>query len=62
LIDCCRPHWRKVAAARAVAGLLVTPSTLLRWHRELIAPRWTYPKTGRDRRGLEEEIVAWWCG
>src|SRR3982750_2527136 len=25
---------------------LVTPATLLRWHRELIARRWTYPKKG----------------
>ncbi len=40
------------------AVFLVTPSTLLRWHRELIARRWTSPHTGRDRRGLDEEIVA----
>src|SRR2546421_5297082 len=40
------------------AVFLVTPATLLRWHRELIARRWTYPHTGRDRRGLDEEIVA----
>jgi putative transposase len=37
---------------------LVTPATLLRWHRELIARWWTYPKTGRDRRGLDDEVVA----
>jgi putative transposase len=36
---------------------LVTPSTLLRWHRELIRQRWTYPAVGRSRRGLEPEVV-----
>src|SRR5947199_307041 len=34
------------------AVFLVTPSTLLRWHWELIAWRWTYPKKGRERCGV----------
>src|SRR5205823_8906368 len=40
------------------AVFLVTPATLLRWHRELIARRWTYPRKGRDPRRLDEQVVA----
>jgi hypothetical protein len=36
---------------------LVTPSTLLRWHRELIRRRWTYPSRGRRCRELDPEVV-----
>src|SRR2546430_834761 len=36
---------------------LVTPSTLLRWHRELIRWRWTYPTNGRSRRALDPQVV-----
>jgi putative transposase len=46
-----RPTWRRAAFVR--------PGTLLRWHRELVARRWTYPHrrlgrppTGADVRAL----------
>src|SRR5205085_2764861 len=38
-------------------AFLVTPSTLLRRHRELVARRWTYPPTGHRRGGLPVEVV-----
>src|SRR5262245_49725482 len=40
------------------AVFLVRPATLLRWHRELVARGWTYQRTGRGQRGLDEEVVA----
>ena len=30
---------------------------LLRWHRQLVARRWTYPPTGGNRRCLPEQTV-----
>jgi hypothetical protein len=36
---------------------LVTPGTLLRWHRELVARRWTYPDIGRGQQGLAPDVV-----
>lgn len=42
-------------ALRSVATI-VTPDTLLRWHRQFIARKWTYPKKARRRRGVLAEI------
>jgi hypothetical protein len=35
---------------------IVTPDTLLRWHRQLIARKWTYAKPASSRRGVLAEI------
>ena len=37
---------------------LVTPATLMRWHRELVARSWTYPRRGRSApNALDEDVV-----
>jgi hypothetical protein len=43
------------------AAFLVIPNTLLRWHRELVRRRWTYPHTGATR-GLDGRVVDWSSG
>ena len=35
---------------------LVTPDTILRWHRELVAQKWTYRKRRLGRPGVHREI------
>jgi hypothetical protein len=35
---------------------LVTPDTILRWHRELVARKWTYPRQCQGRPGVQKAI------
>ncbi len=39
------------------SAFLVTPATLLRWHRELVRRRWTYAREPRVQRGLDPALV-----
>jgi putative transposase len=35
---------------------LVRPETLLRWHRRIVARRWTYPSTSKGRPPVSDEV------
>ena len=49
----------KVLGRLALDGLetLVTPDTLLAWHRRLIAKKWTYARQGQGRPRIAQEIT-----
>jgi hypothetical protein len=42
-----RAHWN---------AFVVTPATLLRWHRELVTRKWTYPRKTPERPPIRAEI------
>jgi len=44
----CRDRW---------ASFMVTPQTLLRWHRELVRRKWTYRRRGAGRPPLGPEVT-----
>jgi putative transposase len=46
----------RVVSRRSWSVFLVRPETLLRWHRRLIARRWTYPHRRPGRRPIEQEV------
>ena len=48
----------RVLPRRRWSDFLVTPETLLRWHRRLVAHRWTYPRRGRGRPPIDPDVVA----
>jgi hypothetical protein len=40
------------------SGFIVTPATILRWHRELVAWKWTFRHKKTGRPPLDPEIVS----
>jgi putative transposase len=46
----------RVMPRRSWQAFLVTPETLLRWHRRIVARRWTYPHRRPGRPPLEPQV------
>jgi hypothetical protein len=46
----------RVLPRRALGSFFVTPATLLRWHRELVARRWTYAHRRPGRPATPAEV------
>jgi putative transposase len=46
----------RVMLRRSWQAFLFTPETLLRWHRRIVARRWTYPHRRTGRPPLDQEV------
>src|SRR5438477_2084562 len=46
----------RVLPRRSWQAFLVTPETLLRWHRRIVARRWTYPHRRPGRAPVDQEV------
>lgn len=46
----------RVLPRRSWHAFFVTPQTLLRWHRQLVAHRWTYPHRRPGRPSVDDEV------
>jgi putative transposase len=49
--------WARLPPRERWQAFLVTPGTLLRWHRELVTRRWTYRHIGRARQGVDRDVI-----
>ncbi|MGB7052391.1 MAG: integrase core domain-containing protein [Acidimicrobiales bacterium] len=48
----------RLLARKYWSAFFVTPETLLRWHRRLVAKRWTYPQLGPGRPPIAADVRA----
>jgi putative transposase len=52
----CSPPISRVLPRSRWSCFLVKPETLLRWHRRMVAGSWTFPRRGRGRPPLDDDV------